>query len=359
MIITQAIEMFIAAYRELNARMIFWLAIVLNLVAVAMFATIGNNSEGLTILHWTIEFQMLSTTWFTPAQFYLLVFYNVGIAIWLTWIATILALVSTSTIFPDMVIPGSVETLVSKPISRWRLFLTRYLTGMLFVLVQVSILAFGCWLVIGIRGSSWQPTIFLSIPIVLAFFSYLFCVCALIGVITRSTIASLLLTILFWFLLFCVNITEASLQMIRVNRDLTVESLVLELEEYREKDPDDQRADRIESLEDELAERRESQETWHLVTDIAFTVKTVLPKTDETIELLERDLVPDELIFRSRDDDENEEMYTSDRVNRRQIQRRMVEERRGRSVGWILGTSFAFEAVILLIAMGLFARRDY
>jgi len=53
--------------------------------------------------------------------------------------------------------------------------------------------------VLGIRGGVWEPGLFISIPIVVIFFSYLFAICVLLGLITKSTIASLLLTLLIWF----------------------------------------------------------------------------------------------------------------------------------------------------------------
>ena len=40
------------------------------------------------------------------------------------------------------------------------------------------------------------------IPLVVCSYSYLFCVCVLVGVMTRSTIAAILLTLLFWFICF-------------------------------------------------------------------------------------------------------------------------------------------------------------
>jgi hypothetical protein len=41
------------------------------------------------------------------------------------------------------------------------------------------------------------------------------------------------------------------------------------------------------------------------------------------------------------------------------VQREMLEELRSRSVWWVVGTSLAFEAIVLLIAAWIFCRRDY
>ena len=47
------------------------------------------------------------------------------------------------------------------------------------------------------------------------------------------------------------------------------------------------------------------------------------------------------------------------RGNEAEVQREMLEELRSRSVWWVVGTSLAFEAVVLLIAAWIFCRRDY
>ena len=71
--------------------------------------------------------------------------------------------------------------------------------GLLFVTAQVTIFALCSFLVLGFRGKLWAPSVFIAIPVVVLVFSYLFSICVLIGVITRSTIAALLLTLLVWF----------------------------------------------------------------------------------------------------------------------------------------------------------------
>src|SRR6185437_5144958 len=93
---------------------------------------------------------------------------------------------------------GSIDLYLAKPIGRARLFLTKYLAGLLFVTLQVVVISVGSFFVLGLRGHDWEPGLFWAIPIVVCFFSYLFAVCVLLGVKTRSTIAALLLTILCW-----------------------------------------------------------------------------------------------------------------------------------------------------------------
>ena len=170
----QTVALFVDAYRELNHRRLFWVTIVLSGLVVAAFAAIGNDEEGLTILHWSIPFPFVSTNFIPRADFYKFTFAQLGVGYWLGWIATIIGLVSTASIFPDFVDRGSIDLMLSKPIGRTRLFFTKFLTGLLFAGLQVTVFTLASFLVIGLRGGDWEPWIFISIPLVLLFFSYLF-----------------------------------------------------------------------------------------------------------------------------------------------------------------------------------------
>src|SRR5262249_47022240 len=155
--------------------------------------------------------------------FYKYWFFTIGFKLWLTWAATILALVSTASIIPDFVGSGAIELSLSKPIGRARLFLTKYLAALLFVALQVGLFSVLAFLVVGIRGESWVPELFLAIPLVLLMFSYLYSFCALIGLLTRSTIAALLLTILVWVLIFMTHTAETGVLLtFKVRQDQSV-----------------------------------------------------------------------------------------------------------------------------------------
>lgn len=161
-----------------------------------MFALLGTDAQGFKIVRSHVDM---------PAQqvqyLFKMLFRTVVIGLWLTWVATILALVSTAGLFPDLITGGSIDLYLSKPLSRGRLFLTKYLAGLTFVSLQVIVVTVGGFLIMGWRGHEWLPQLFLAIPIVICFFSYLFAICVFFGVLTRSSIAALLLIIGAWALL--------------------------------------------------------------------------------------------------------------------------------------------------------------
>jgi ABC-type transport system involved in multi-copper enzyme maturation permease subunit len=408
MILTQTTAMLVDGYRELNARKLFWITLALSMVMAGAIACIGINDKGISILWWTISADVFNAQSISPATFYKAVFIRLGLYVWLTWIATVLALVSTASIIPEFVAGGSIELSLSKPVGRLRLFLTKYLTGLLFVTAQVSLFSLACFLVIGFRGKSWEPVIFLSIPMVVLFFSYLYSVCALLGLITRSTIAALLITLLFWFVLFVLHAGEQSVRTIQMSTEIrlakaeqAVAALPDQIERGKTKiagfetvkadETDEAKASRLSELATEQARvaglelRLQSQQTstndlkssyetlaaWHRGL---FAVKSLLPKTAETMTVLERNLTPidefsklidaqeernQERIERRRGNKAEGENQPSGRASEVEAAQKLNEENRDRSLWWVLGTSIIFEVIVLGIACGIFARRDF
>jgi len=388
-VLRQTWAMMVDAYRELAAGRLFWITLALSGLVVGVFAMIGLNERGISVLWYTIPIDVFNTSVISKEQFYKLTFLNLGIGIWLTWVATVLALVSTAGIFPTLLTSGQIESMLSKPISRWRLFLTKFGTGLLFVALQVTVFCAASVLVIGFRGGSWIPEILISIPIVLAFFSFLFSIMTLFGMVTRSTIASLLLTILAWFVLFLVNVSDRIL--VQQHEGMKIQTAKLEerlslaeenarvmyiAAQRREGNelPEDYRATDDEkytvnvflpTLRDRLEDRREMVRNLAPWRQGLFIAKTVLPKTSETIGLLNRYAMSKEDFDailnigddkqRTTVDDETGEVS----VAPSELSRATEEAMQNRSIGWVLGTSFAFEALMLVIAGTMFARRDF
>jgi hypothetical protein len=321
--------------------------------------------------------------------FYKLQFTSWGAGFWLSWVTTILALVSTAGIIPDLISGGTIEPVLSKPIGRVRLFLTKYLTGLLFVALQILVFSLGCFIVLGIRGGAWEFGLFMALPIVLAFFSFLFSFCALVGLVTRSTIASLLLTMLFWSMIFVVNLGDNIMLQQREgwkvrlqDRQEVIEPQIRFAETRMEQGRNDGRAipgegdepmpegvtDVLEAVNPTLRQSRErvleaeeAVETWTAWSTRVFALKSVLPKTQETIALLERHLISDEELSKLMGANEGDFGGDDDvpAMADPRAAKAVAEAMRERTVLWILGTSFIFEGVLLTLCCWIFARRDF
>ena len=122
---TQTLAIFVDAYRNLNSKKLFWIVLGISGLVVLAFACVGVNEGGLKLFAWQIDNELFNAKTTPPSVFYKMIFAGLGIGVWLSWIATILALISTAGIFPDLITSGSVDLLVSKPISRLRLSASR------------------------------------------------------------------------------------------------------------------------------------------------------------------------------------------------------------------------------------------
>lgn len=352
---TQTLALLLDAYRELNHRRLFWIALALSGLAVLAVSLVGINEQGISILHWNIELQGINSSILPPAMFYKAAFVTLGVSIWLTWVATILALITTAGIIPDLVSSGSIDLAVSKPISRARLLLTKFVGGLLFSTLQVSVFSIAAFFVIGLRGGAWEPGVFLAIPLVILFYSYLYSFCALMGVLTRSTVASLLTTILFWAICAMLWIAFVGVNTGRIANELNIASTKRIIEE-RVRDRGE-RADTT-KLETDLERAISWQPFWERISRYGEWVVTPLPKTAATIELLQRQLIKVADLPEPPEADDNSP-FAGGRVKQRDLQRAVQDWQATYSPAWIIGTSLGFEIVILGLCVWIFSRRDY
>jgi hypothetical protein len=365
---TQTLALLMGAYRELRARRLFWITLILSAVFIGAFALIGYNSQGLTVAGYQFEVP-------GSERFYKPIFRRIVIGFWLTWASMILALISTAGIFPDLLTSGTIDLYLARPISRLRLFLTKYLGGLMFVGLQVLVVSLGSFLVMGWRGHQWMPSLFWAIPLVVLLFSYLFALCVLLGVLTRSTVAALLLTIVGWtFFSIAQQAEEDFLTWQRlterrvIDAQRTIHAADSEFEQIRKRPADDllgvkaavarlqrQRAvNLLPGLEHDAKLPR-------LLHRIAYAMRLLVPKTRETTDLLDRWLYTDEEVSET---GELREQRLSDHGRSRQEEQaeaavEVEQLKRHRSAAWIVGTSLLDEAIFLALGAWIFCRRDY
>ncbi|HEV8378981.1 MAG TPA: hypothetical protein VGQ99_07450 [Tepidisphaeraceae bacterium] len=376
--IIQTIAIFHDAYRDLADRKLFWITLILSAVAMLGFAGFHADDQALT--YFGFKFPDLSI----PSRIlYKHFFSSFVIGFWLTFVSAILALISTASIFPDLVSGGSIDLFLSKPISRLRLFFTKYLAGLLFVFIQVSLFITLAFFVLGIRSGSWKPALFWGIPIVVCFFSYLFAICVFIGVFWRSTLTAIFLTLLFWGICYSLSLTELILLNVRTDAELTLNRLNMQVDTYDKRiarmqptsqpgqPPSTQPEPRLladfkatrERLAAEQHESVSSVATWKRWHGIFFSVKSFLPKTTETIALLDRILVSREetaeLMPEHHGKSTSKPVHDEFEPPRARPEIETQNKLRDRSVSWIVGTSLLFEAVVLSLAAWIFQRRDF
>lgn len=129
------------------------------------------------------------------------------------------ALLITAPIMPQLFEPGSLHLLLSKPISRWMLFLTKFFGGCAFALITAGYFAFLLWLFLGTRLAIWDSQVLAAIPVYTFVFAVYYSVTALAGLVFRNTIVSVVLGIVFWAFCFGLGIAQNGMQFFVVGQN--------------------------------------------------------------------------------------------------------------------------------------------
>ncbi len=115
------------------------------------------------------------------------------------------SIAATAFFVPRMLERGAADTLFSKPVSRLTLLLTRYFAGLLFVAVLAVILVGGIHLGLMLNSGYSDPGFLWSIPTLIYLFAVLYAVSILCGVLTRSSAAAILITLVFFMFNGCIH----------------------------------------------------------------------------------------------------------------------------------------------------------
>ncbi|MFN6399213.1 MAG: ABC transporter permease [Planctomycetota bacterium] len=123
-------------------------------------------------------------------------------------IAMMVAIVVTAPMIPDMFQTGSLHLLLSKPLSRSLLFLSKYLGGCIFVAMNVGFFLIGLYFYSGMQLGIWNRGILWCIPVFVFSFMIFYSVSALVGLIWKNPIICVVLTALFWGICFTVGVVR-------------------------------------------------------------------------------------------------------------------------------------------------------
>ena len=190
-------------YRSLKSRGLFWVILWISVVLGLAYASIGCSARGWSIFFGAVEFPstflLAGTDW---ERSLLLTTLDGLLDFWMLTLALVLAMFSCSTIFPDAMRAGAIDLVLSKPVTRFKVFCAKYCGGLLFVAVQAAVLAGICFLSLLIRLHTAYWGVFWSVGLAVLIFSFVFAFNVLMGVLTRSSMSALLLTMLFWFSLW-------------------------------------------------------------------------------------------------------------------------------------------------------------
>jgi ABC-type transport system involved in multi-copper enzyme maturation permease subunit len=172
---------------------------------------------------WPVKFSILFGVWESPVPLPLGVLLHTIQEIIISWVGglviILIAVIVTSFFIPNMLRPGSVVMLLSKPISRTTLLLFKYLGGLFFVLILATFVVGGVWLITGIRAGVWAPGVFIVIPLMTLSFAILYAISTATAVWSRNSIVAILVTLACAGGLWLVGKAEVASRVHRVFRD--------------------------------------------------------------------------------------------------------------------------------------------
>ncbi len=222
----------------------------------------------------------------------------------------LIAVIITSFFIPNMLRPGSVVMLLSKPIGRTTLLLFKYFGGLFFVLILSAFLVGGVWLITGIRAGIWAPGIFAVVPLMTLTFSILYAVSTLAAVLTRNSIVCILVTLAFAGLLWLVGKIDVI-------------------------------AKEFQKAEDVMAELRKEEPKYDQWTVVIGTINQVLPRWRD-IDVLTGEVVEKSLM-----------------TLKQQEARQSVKQKHLPTWGGTIGVTALWIAAMLGLASWRFSAKDY
>ena len=113
-------------------------------------------------------------------------------------IGLLIAILVTANVVPQTFEAGTLNLLLSKPMSRMGLYLSKFIGGCMFIALCAVLLFVGLWLWMGIGLRVWDRAVLYSIPLYIVVFAIYYSVSSLTGLITRSTILAIVATGIFW-----------------------------------------------------------------------------------------------------------------------------------------------------------------
>ncbi len=126
-----------------------------------------------------------------------------------TWVAgsagLLLALVWTAGFLPEFLQPGNASVLFAKPVPRWTMLLGKYLGVVAFVSFQVIVFFGGTWVALGLKTGVWLYPYLFGIPTLILHFAVIYSFAVLLAVCTRSTVACIFGSVLFWLVCWGIN----------------------------------------------------------------------------------------------------------------------------------------------------------
>ena len=110
-----------------------------------------------------------------------------------------MSLFATSGLIPSLLQPGTIDLLISKPLSRVQILLSRYLGAAAIVAFNVFYLVLFSWLILSLKTGFWNWGYLLAALMIVITFMILYSLMTFLGLLIQSGAFSLMITYLILF----------------------------------------------------------------------------------------------------------------------------------------------------------------
>jgi ABC-type transport system involved in multi-copper enzyme maturation permease subunit len=248
-----ASALFLDAFYQVLDDKIFRLLVILTIAMVAPTILVGFQEDHISVLFGLKEypydtlvkfFGMRLSAEAEPNVFIIQSLQTLVIEGLAGTLGIVFCIAATAFFIPRILEKGAADTIFSRPVSRLTLLLSRYVAGLLFVTILATLLIGGMHLGLLLFSGYSDPGFLWSVPTLVYLFAILhgFSVC--LGVLTRSSTAAVLGTLILFMFSGCIHTGWET-------KEWSVHQDILETERYnlggRDDEPDAEHGDESES----------------------------------------------------------------------------------------------------------------
>ena len=182
------IPIILNTFREAIAKKIFigYYIIYTIIILVFLFAVNLETVEGVISLT-DVQQSVISLEAIMTSVSYLLVL--------------IFCIISSASFIPSMVDKGTIDLLISKPLSRFKILMSKYLGAVIFVCVSLVYFIGAIWMILSLKSGFWNFSFLFTILSLTFAFAVMYSIVVFIGLTTQSSVIAILVNL---FLLFVI-----------------------------------------------------------------------------------------------------------------------------------------------------------
>ena len=113
----------------------------------------------------------------------------------------IFCIISSASFIPSMVDKGTIDLMLSKPLSRFSILMSKYLGAVTFVGVSLIYFIGAIWLILSLKSGFWNFSFLFTILSLTFAFAVMYSIVVLIGLTTQSTVIAILVNLFLLFVL--------------------------------------------------------------------------------------------------------------------------------------------------------------